>query len=152
MRAQRTGFCPWGLGTFWPHMVADCPPGCSWSHGACRVPVPPTPGPPMCLPNPQLLQALLSWTPPDLTPCPSLELFQTAGGGPGPMPRGQGSRGGRGLPLHCPPQPLRTSWAPGPALARSRAQHHVLAPGEPRIPWSWSGGTDQGLSILHPQG
>lgn len=30
------------------------------------------------------------------------------------MPRGQGSRGGRGLPLHCPPQPLRTSWAPGP--------------------------------------
>lgn len=114
MRAQRAGLCPWGLGTFWPHTVADCPPGCSWSHGARRVPVPPTPGPPMCLPNPHLLQALLSWTPPDLTSCPSLELFQTAGGGPGPMPRGQGSRGGRGLPLHCPPQPLRTSWAPGP--------------------------------------
>lgn len=146
------GFCPWGLGTpSGPTWWQTAPPGCSWSHGACRVPVPPTPGPPMCLPNPQLLQALLSWTPPDLTPCPSLELFQTAGGGPWPHAQGSGLPGRQGPTPPLPSPAPQDVLGPRPALRGPRPSTTSWLGRAPGSPGAGRGSTDQGSTFCTPR-
>lgn len=150
MRAQRDGVLPLGPGHLLaPHggrlptrllMVTRSPAG---------FPCPPPQASTHVCPTPNS-SSLPELDPPTSPPAPASSCSRQRGRS-WPMPRGSGLPGTGACSLHCPPQPLRRPGPqalPWPGPEPSTTSSRQASPG---IPWSWSGGTDQGSAFCTPR-